>query len=379
MKNMIAGFIILWLFFTVSMTAVAAETIKIAAIFAKTGDAESSSSIYSLRGLNMAVEEINQQGGISGKHIEVIELDNQSTSIGSKIAASNAVKQNVCAVIGSAWSSHSLAMAPVLQKAGIPMISPISTNPKVTMEGDYIFRVCFTDPFQGKVMAQFARRDIKAETAAVLINTSSDFSMGLCEYFKGSFTQSGGKIVFEGKYLENATDFSDILNNVKKLKPDAVFLPGYLRDSSLVIKQAVKMGIKTVFMGGDGWGEPMIELAGDAVEGHFFSSHWHPDAPFPLSRQLMANYHRKYGEGEKLTRGLLLSYDAVMILADAIRRAGSLERNKIRDALALTKDFQSATGTITFDQNRDPLNKDAVILKFEKGKIVFVKTVKVEN
>ena len=353
----------------------ATETIKIAAIFSKTGVAAKDNAPL-LEGVSLAVEEINRQSGLLGRQLEVIELDNSSNFIGSKQAALKAVELDVAAVIGAAYSSHSLAMAPVLQQRQIPMISPISTNPKVTLIGNFIFRVCFTDPFQGKVMAQFAYRDLKARTAIILTNVNSDYSIGLVEFFEKSFRQSGGKVLWEGEYKEKAIDFSTILKKVRLLQPDVVFVPGYIQDSAFIIKQARKMEIRSIFLGGDGWsGDQMYQYGGKAIEGSYYSQHWHSKVPFPRSQQLQANYYCKYGT-KILPKTLPTGYDAVMVLADAIRRAQSLKHKKIRDTLAATKNFQGATGTITFDENGDPVNKDAVILKFENRTSVYVKTIK---
>jgi branched-chain amino acid transport system substrate-binding protein len=371
MKNAI---ILLGLLAILCQPVMAAETVTIAAIFAKTGVAANDNAPL-FQGVRLAVEEINSQGGLLGRKLEVIELDNSSSAIGSKKAALKAVELDVVAVIGAAWSSHSLATAPVLQQAQIPMISPISTNPKVTLIGNFIFRVCFTDPFQGKVMAQFAYRDLQARTAIMLTNVNSDFSIGLVEFFKKSFTQSGGKVLWEGEYKEKAIDFSAVLKKVRLLQPNVVFVPGYTKDSALIINQARKMEIRSIFLGADGWsGDQIFKYGGKAIEGGYYSQHWHSKAPFPKSQQLQANYHRKYGI-KKLPEFLPTGYDAVMVLADAIHRAQSLKPKKIRDALAATKDFQGATGTITFDENGDPLNKVAVILKFENGASVYVKTI----
>lgn len=355
-------------------SGMAAEPIKIAAIFAKTGDAAKSNA-YSYRGVNLAVEEINKQGGVLGRPIEVIELDNKSTAIGSKEAALEAIKLNVTAVIGATWSSHSLVMAPILQEAGIPMITPNSTNWKVTLVGDYIFRVCFTDPFQGRVMAQFARQDLKAKTAVVLTNISDDYSMGLSESFRKSFVQNRGKILWDEEYLAKTTNFTDMLSKIQSLKPDVVFSPGHTIDSGLLFKQSVNMGIKCIFLGGDGWDLTIYELAGEAAEGNYYSDHWHPEAPFAKSQQFVTTYKNKYGN-DIIISNVPLSFDAVMVLADAITRADSLERKKIRDALAATKDFKGTTGTITFDKNGDPLNKDAVVLQLKDGGAIFVKSIR---
>jgi len=353
----------------------ATEAIKIAAIFAKTGvAAKDNAPIF--QGVSLAVEGINSQGGLLGQQLEVIELDNSSNPIDSKKAALKAVELDVVAIIGAAWSSHSLAIAPVLQQRQIPMISPISTNPKVTLIGNFIFRVCFTDPFQGRVMAQFAYRDLKARTAIILTNVNSDFSIGLAEFFEKSFIQSGGKVLWEGEYKEKSVDFSTVLKKVRLLQPDVVFVPGYIKDSAFLIKQARTMEIGSIFLGGDGWsGDQMYKYGGKAIEGSYYSQHWHSKVPFPRSQQLQASYRIKYGKG--IIPGFLPSaYDAVMVLADAIRRAQSLDHGKIRDTLAATKNFQGATGTITFDENGDPVNKDAVVLKFANGTSVFVKTIK---
>ena len=353
----------------------ATEAIKIAAIFAKTGvAAKDNAPIF--QGVSLAVEGINSQGGLLGQQLEVIELDNSSNPIDSKKAALKAVELDVVAIIGAAWSSHSLAIAPVLQQRQIPMISPISTNPKVTLIGNFIFRVCFTDPFQGRVMAQFAYRDLKARTAIILTNVNSDFSIGLAEFFEKSFIQSGGKVLWEGEYKEKSVDFSTVLKKVRLLQPDVVFVPGYIKDSAFLIKQARTMEIGSIFLGGDGWsGDQMYKYGGKAIEGSYYSQHWHSKVPFPRSQQLQASYRIKYGKG--IIPGFLPSaYDAVMVLADAIRRAQSLDHGKIRDTLAATKNFQGATGTITFDENGDPVNKDAVILKFENRTSVYVKTIK---
>ncbi len=351
-----------------------AETIKIAAIFAKSGDT-SITDIYSYRGLHLAVEEINNHGGLLGRQVEIIEMDNSSTALGSKKAATKAVELDVSAVIGASWSSHSLAMAPVLQEAGIPMISPISTHPEVTLKGEYIFRVCFTDLFQGKVMAQFAYKDLNARTAVILTNINSDYSMGLAQFFKEAFLKNNGKVLWEEKYLEQTIDFTDVLKKIHSLEPDVVFVPSYPRDSGFLLKQAKKMGVQTLFLGGDGWNATIYDFAAEAAEENYFSNHWHADAPFSKSKKLLKDYRQSYGGGSVIAK-VPLAYDAVMILADAIQRAQSLERSKIRDALAATKDFQGATGTISFDLHGDPKNKDALILQFKRGTVVFVKFIK---
>jgi branched-chain amino acid transport system substrate-binding protein len=290
------------------------------------------------------------------------------------MAAKKAVQLQVSAVIGAAWSSHSLQVAPILQQAEIPMISPSSTNPKVTRIGDCIFRVCFIDSSQGKAMARFAYNELGARTAIALKMINEEYSLTLAEFFVNSFQRYGGKVLFEGNYKSKAVDFKDILKEVKRLQPDVVFVPGYPTNSGFLIKQAVSMGIQTVFLGGDGFMQ-IHDYGGDAVEGSYYSTHWHPDVPSEKSIQVQDTYKKKYKK--KITHmNSPLAYDAVMVLADAIRRAKSVERPKIRDALAQTKDFHGLTGNITFDEHGDTQNKEVIIMKLGKKDQMYFKTIK---
>ncbi len=377
MKRFLIFIMILCIIAAVSFSASAksqtTDTIKIASIYGKTGDAARKYGDY-LAGIRFAVERINEQGGMLGKKIKLIELDNKSTALGSKTAAKKAVNKGVTAVIGSAWSAHSIAMAKVLQEAKTPMISTASTNPQVTLIGDYIFRVCFIDPFQGAVMANFAINDLKASKAVVLINTSNKYSLDLARIFAEKYQQLGGRILWEGKYLAKATDFSKILEKVKRLDPDVIFLPGKIRDSAFLIKQARKKGLQTLFLGGDGWDEKMYEYAGDTLDGSFYSNHWHREVDFQKSRLVVKTYQARYGKQDDLSAVIPLGYDAVMLLAEAVSRANSWDPWQIRDALAATENFQGATGTISLEHNGDP-RKSAVILKFDKGSVIYVKAI----
>jgi len=353
-----------------------AEPVNIAAIFAETGEAVQTSEgvQYELLGTRQAVDDLNRKGGLLGRRIQLLEYDNRSTALGSREAAAQAVKDGVIAVIGSSWSSLSLAMAPVFQSAHIPMITPISTSPEVTLVGDYIFRVCFIDPFQGQVMAEYARQDLHARSAVVLTNTGESYCMGLARYFILHFKRSGGEILWEGNYHATATDFTAQLKKTKGLSPDVIFVPGMTRDSSYIIKQARKMGIKTVFLGGDGWGTHMYTYAGNVIEGNYFCTHWHPQSTREKSRRFLKEAREAFGPD--INPPFVLSYDAVMLLADAVKRADSLEPERIRDALAATRNFQGITGDITFDRDRNPSGKEAVIVKFHNGSVVYVKTIK---
>jgi len=363
--------VITFLFTTFSSSfAESGETIKVAAIFAKTGNAVLGNST-ALNGVRFAVEELNQQGGVLGKQLELLEFDNKSTSLGSKLAAKMAVKAKVITVFGANWSSHSLAMAPVFQAAGIPMISPFSTNPRVTLVGDYIFRICYTDLFQGKIVARFAIQDLNAGTAGVLINANSAFSEGLANLFIQSYRQQGGKILFVKHYLEKTADFTPFLDEIRTFRPEVIFLPGHIKDSSFIIKQARIGGIKSIFIGGDGWNESMYKAVGSVIEGNYYANQWHQDGSGQKNRRFVEKYRHR---SRDFDAGSALGEDAVFLFADAVRRAGSLDPTRIRDAIAATRDFPGVTGNISFDRNGDPI-KPVVILKFEKGASIYVKTI----
>jgi branched-chain amino acid transport system substrate-binding protein len=353
----------------------AAERVKVALILAQTGIAAKDNG-PALEGAKIAVEEINSVLLKPVRmYIDLVILDNNSTAIGSKIAAEKAASMHVSGAIGPLWSSQALAAAAVLQKAGIPMITPTGTKPEITRVGSYIFRACITDSFQGKVMAHYAAVDLKARTASVLINMNEEYSMGLAEYFTRHFSQYGGKVVYTGNYQGTAVDFKEQISKMMELAPDVVFIPGYARDSGLIIKQAISLGMKTVFLGGDGWDNSMFEYAGNLIDGGYYTTMWHPDVPFPQSRVLQARYRKKYAKPCDDMR-VPLTYDAFMLLATAIHDARSRNPARIRNALASVHGFKGATGTISFDEHGDPLNKETVILTFKKGSSAFVRSVK---
>jgi len=353
----------------------AAEPVKIAAIFAKTGEA------VVVRGgvrpefaaMGIAVGELNQGGGLLGHPIEVLEYDNKSSALGAKLAAEEAVKAGVIAVIGATRSSHSLGMAPVLEAAGIPMISPISTNPQLTQIGEYIFRACFIDDFQGEVMATFAIRDLQAKTAVVLTNTSEKFSLGLSALFIEKFGKLGGTRLWEGDYLGDTVDFSAQIGKLQQLAPDVCFVPGYDNDVGYLLKQSRERGLKTVFLSGDGLTHDLYKYAGAAASGTYVVDHWHLRSETPQSARFKELYAKIAAPA--IDSAAPLTYDAVMLLADAVGRAKSLAPREIRKALAETRDFQGATGAISFDAHRNPANKSAVILRFGESATHYVKTI----
>ncbi len=348
------------------------EPIKIGAIFSQSGLAAPHNQPL-IEMIRLAIKNINDNGGVLGRPLQLILLDNLSTPIGSARAARRLVLQDITAVIGAHWSSHSLAIAPILQQAGIPMISPGSTNPEVTRGKDYIFRACFLDSFQGVAMAKFSREELHAKSAIVLTNIDENYSIMLGQFFSKAFKESGGQIISEMSYRGDATDFSANIKELIRLKPDVVYLPGYTRDSGLCIKQSAKMGFSTIFLGGDAWDE-IKKFAGPAINGSFQSAPWHPKVPFSASQKMKELFEAAYGT-EIENNSSPLAYDAVMLLADAITRAGSLDRKAIRDALAATVDFRGATGAISFDENGDPPRKSIIIIQFQDEKQIFKKTI----
>lgn len=351
-----------------------ADTVKIAAIFAKTGPAVVVRGVRpEFAAVEIAVRELNELGGLLGHPVEVLEYDNKSSALGAKQAAEEAIKAGVIAVIGSNRSSHSLGMAPVLQAAGIPMISPISTNPQVTKVGEYIFRACFIDDFQGEVMANFAYRDLQAKTAVVLTNTSEKFSLGLAALFIEKFSKLGGTVLWEGDYLGDTVDFSKQIERLRELAPDVCFIPGYDNDVGYFIKQSRERGVNTVFLSGDGLTHDLYKYAGKAASGTYIADHWHAASDSLKAARFKELYVK--AAVPSIDTAAPLTWDAVMLLADAVARAKSLKPSEIRTALAQTRDFPGITGNITFDADRNPINKPAVILQFGDNATGYVKTI----
>jgi branched-chain amino acid transport system substrate-binding protein len=326
------------------------------------------------KGTALAIDEINAAGGVLGKKLKLITEDDQSQAGQPATIARKLISQDkAVAILGEVASSKSLEAAPICQQNKIPMISPASTNPKVTEVGDYIFRVCFIDPFQGTVMSKFAQSK-GWKNVAVLTDVKQDYSVGLAEFFIKDFKESGGQIVKEQKYSTGDKDFKPQLTSIKAAKPDAIFVPGYYAEVSLIAKQARLLGIKAPLLGGDGWvGDSLLKVAGNALDGSFFSCHFSSADKSPVVQGFVEKFKAKHN-GETPDDMAALGYDSAMILADAIKRAGSTEPEKLRDAIAATKEHQGITGKITLDEHRNA-NKPAVILTIGNGGFDFVETV----
>lgn len=315
-------------------------------------------------GIELAIQELNAAGGLLGKQIELISLDNQGKPEEAATAITRLITQNeVTAVLGEVASSISLAMAPIAQQYGVPMISPSSTNPDVTAKGDYIFRVCFIDPFQGSVMARFALETLKIKKVAILRDVKNDYSVGLANFFTKTFTEGGGEIVIDQSYSANDIDFKSQLTSIKSKNPEAIFVPGYYTEVGLIARQKKELGILVPMLGGDGWDSPKLqEIGGDAIAGSYFSNHYSAEDQTPRVQEFISKYKTKYSV---VPDGLAaMGYDAMIVLADAIKRAGSIDKKAIRDALATLKDFPAVTGNLTMDASRNPI-KSAVVIKVD--------------
>ncbi len=357
-----------------SETGAGGGVIKVGEFASLTGS-EATVGQSSHKGTALAIDDLNAAGGVLGKKIQLITEDDlsqagQPATVVRKLISSD----GVVAVLGEVASSRSLEAAPICQENKIPMISPASTNPKVTQVGDYIFRVCFLDSFQGTtVLAGFAHNTLKLKSVAILKDVKSDYSVGLAKFFEEGFTASGGRIVAEQNYSSGDKDFSAQLTSIKATNPDGIFVPGYYTEVGLIALQARQLGISVPLFGGDGWeSSVLLQIGGSALNGDYFSTHLAPDEKVSLVQNFVNEFRAKYGETPDSMAAL--GYDSAMILADALKRAGSADGVKVRDAMAATKDFQGVTGKITIDPNRNA-SKPAVILTITNGQFNYVQTV----
>jgi branched-chain amino acid transport system substrate-binding protein len=342
--------------------------------FASLTGSEATFGQSSHKGTQLAVDELNVNGGVIGKKIQLLTEDDQSQAGQSATVVRKLISSDgVVAILGEVASSRSLEAAPICQENKIPMISPSSTNPKVTETGDYIFRVCFIDPFQGTVMANFARKTLKLQNVAVLTDVKSDYSVGLATFFKEGFTAAGGKIVTEENYSGGDKDFNAQLTSIKAANPDGIFVPGYYTEVGLIALQAKQLGVTVPIFGGDGWeSSSLVPIGGAALEGDYFSTHFSPEDTAPAVQNFVNEFKAKYNETPDAMAAL--GYDSAMILAAAMKSAGTTDGAKVRDALATEKDFSGVTGKITIDVNRNA-SKPAVILTIKDGAFKYVETI----
>ncbi len=347
-------------------------------------------------GIKMATEEQNAKGGIAGVPIRVVVEDDQSKAEEAATAVNKLLSRDrPVAILGEVSSSRTLAAAPLAQAAGVPMISPSSTSPKVTQVGDYIFRTCFIDPFQGTAIAKFAYTSKGVRKVAILKDVKNDYSVGLAQFFSETFTQMGGTVIGEEAYSEADVDFKAQLTSMIALQPEALFVPGYYTEVGLIARQARELGFTGLLLGGDGWdSSKLVEIGGEAIIGNYFTNHYSVDDPNPEVQAFIAKYQAKYGE--KPDGLAALGYDSARILyqsmeavaADPAMLAGLADRSSVpatkgardaarkalRDQIAKTSGFKGVTGTITMDADRNP-TKPAVVVEVTADGTRFVEAI----
>jgi branched-chain amino acid transport system substrate-binding protein len=328
-------------------------------------------------GAKLAVKEVNAKGGVLGKQLVFVTADNKSEASEAANASTKLItKDKVVAIVAPIASSNVIASAQVSMDNKVLAISPTASNPKVTVDPatgkvrDYLFRASFIDPFQGTVMANFASQNLKAKTAAIYIDNSSDYSKGLAQFYKETFVKNGGTIVVEEAYLQKDQDFKSTLTKIKAKNPDVIFVPGYYEEVGKIVKQGRELGITVPFLGGDGWDSAKLsEIAGaQALNNTFFGNHYSADDESKAVKDFVAAYTKEYGQTPDAFAAL--SYDATMMIVDAIKRANSTDTAKIKDAMAASKDFQGVSGSITLNQTHDAV-KSAVIIEMKDGKQTF--------
>ena len=357
-----------------AQTPGATGDIPIGVYAALTGD-QAAFGNATVQGVRLAAEEINAAGGVLGHKIRLVIEDDagrpdQAASVVTKLLTSD----NVLAVIGENSSTQSLAGAPLCQANKVPMISPSSTNPAVTKKGDYIFRVCFTDPYQGKALAALVKTNLKLDTAAILVDKKTDYSVGLAKFFRDEYERLGGKVVAEPSYSGGDSDFRSQLTAIRTAAPKVLVIPGFYTEVGQIAIQARDLGLTMPLVGGDGWDSPALtEIGGKSLDGSYFSNHSFFGDPSPRMQEFVKKIRERHGRNPDANAAL--GYDALYILARAVEKAGSLDRKAIRDQIAVTKDYPGVSGTITMGADRNPI-KPLAIIKIVNGQMTFAEWVK---
>ncbi len=362
--------ILLFCLLTVALAAIAvrADDIVIGEYGSMTGS-EATFGISTDNGVKLAVKQRNAAGGIGGRQIQLIAYDDQGKPQEVIAAVTRLIEEDhVVAVLGEVASSRSLAGGQVCQRLGVPMITPSSTNPKVTAIGDMISRVCFIDSFQGYVGASFAKNKLGLNKAAILYDRSQAYSSGLRTDFRKAFENLGGTVVAQEAYSGGDSDYSAQLTSIKNANPDFVYVPGYYTEVVNIARQARKLGLTVPLIGGDGWVSDDLKNAGDALDGCYFSDHYSKEDDRPQVKKFLDDYQAEYGQSPDSMAAL--GYDAANLLFDAIGRAKSLDGKDLAAAINSTKNFDGVTGNITIDENRNA-KKGAVIQKLQDGKYSF--------
>lgn len=328
-------------------------------------------------GAKLAIEEINAAGGIDGKKIEYITVDNKSeTAEATSAAIRLAEKEKVVAMLAPATSGNSVATVQLAAKYKVPMVTGSGTAPNVTVNDDgsineYAFRTCFIDPFQGTVAANFATNELGAKNVAIYADNASDYAKGLAKSFKETIEKNGGTVLIEEAYVAKDVDFKSTLTNIKGKNPDFIFIPGYYEEVGLIVKQARELGIDVPLMGADGWDSPtLIDLAGaEALNNTFITNHYSSEDPDAKIQKFVEAFKAKNNEAPNAFHAL--GYDSIYFIVDAIKRVdGDITGEAIQKQLAATKDLSLITGTFSVDKNHNPV-KSATVLEFVDGKQQF--------
>jgi branched-chain amino acid transport system substrate-binding protein len=348
--------------------------------------------ISTKNGIELYMDNVNAGGGIGGVRVRVIVEDDQSKPEEAATAVNKLIEQDgVIAILGEVASSRSIAAAPICQQAGVPMISPSSTNPKVTELGDYISRVCFIDPFQGQMIAKFGRATLGHTKAAVFRDIKNDYSVGLANFFSEAYQALGGTIVADEAYAAGDQDFKAQLTVIKSKRPQFLMVPGYYTEVGLIARQAKELGLNVPLLGGDGWvSDRLLEIAQDALNGSYFVNHYWEQDPNPAIQKFVKEYRARYNASPD---GLAaLGYDAAGVLTGALERLRQEDqaafkalcgprsdkqkeaRAKLRDMINTTKDFPGVTGRISLDASRNAV-KPAVFLGIENREYKFMAAV----
>lgn len=384
MKSKVSALVMVMLLLTGIMAGcgnMGSNDIKIGLLNEMTGS-NATLGTSSANGAKLAIKEANAKGGVLGKQIQAVIGDNKSEPSESANAMTKLISQDrVAAVTGVFASSNAIAAASVAEGSKVPFLAVGATNPKVTVDEktgkvkEYTFRVCFIDPFQGTVGANFVLNTLNFKKAAILVDNSSDYSKGLLSFFKEAFSKGGGSIVIEEAYLQKDQDFKAILTKVKAANPEVLYVPGYYEEVGKIVKQARELGITAPIVGGDGWDSPKLaEVAGaEALNNTYFTNHYSVEDTSAASKAFVEAYKKEYGQMPDAMA--VLGYDAANVLIDAIKRANSAEPGKIREALAQTKDYPAVTGATTLNATHDAV-KSAVIIEMQNGKQMFKATVK---
>ena len=352
-----------------AQTADTTGDIPVGVYGALTGD-QAAFGTATVNGVRLAADEINAAGGVLGRKIRLhVEDDQGRAEEAASVVTKLITATNVVALIGENSSNQSLAAAPIAQSNGVPMISPSSTNPAVTEKGEYIFRVCFTDPYQGKALASFVRNQLKLDTAAILTDRKNDYSVGLAGVFRKEFEAAGGKIVGEQSYSGGDTEFRPQLTTLRGASPQVLFIPGFYTEVGQIAIQARDLGLTIPLVGGDGWDSPaVIQIGGKAIEGSYFSDHYFVGDTRPVVQKFVNEYRKRHGKNPEATAAL--GYDALYMYVNAVKRAGSIDRKAVRDQIAATKDYEGVAGTITMGADRNPI-KPVAMIKIENGQMNF--------